>query len=80
MKGDNDARSRGGHPHPAVDAVIKGSLTASVRNPSSRIHWGAVVIGGMRKPCGAQYCHSSLTATGPLIVPNRCPERPLSDR
>lgn len=32
---------------PAVDAVVKGSLTASIRNPSSRIHWGAVVIGGL---------------------------------
>ncbi len=30
---------------PAVEAVANGSLVASVRNPSSRIHWGAVLIG-----------------------------------
>lgn len=32
---------------PAVEAVANGSLVASVRNPSSRIHWGAVLIGWM---------------------------------
>jgi ribose transport system substrate-binding protein len=32
---------------PAVEAVANGQLVASVRNPSSRIHWGAVVIGWM---------------------------------
>jgi len=32
---------------PAIDAVVKGSLIASIRNPSCRIHWGAVVIGGL---------------------------------
>ncbi|HXV41694.1 MAG TPA: sugar ABC transporter substrate-binding protein [Anaerolineae bacterium] len=31
----------------AITAVKDGTLLTSVRNPSCRIHWGAVVIGGM---------------------------------
>ncbi|GAB4412071.1 MAG: sugar ABC transporter substrate-binding protein [Anaerolineae bacterium] len=32
---------------PAITAVKDGTLLTSVRNPSCRIHWGAVVIGAM---------------------------------
>ena len=56
---------------PAVDAVIKGSLTASIRNPSSRIHWGAVVIGGLVAGgfVKAAEVPKYILTDGPLVTP-----------
>jgi ribose transport system substrate-binding protein len=56
---------------PAVDAVVKGSLTASVRNPSSRIHWGAVVIGGLVAGgvMKASEVPKYILTDGPLVTP-----------
>jgi ribose transport system substrate-binding protein len=56
---------------PAVDAVVKGSLTASIRNPSSRIHWGAVVIGGLVAGgvMKAADVPKYILTDGPLVTP-----------
>lgn len=56
---------------PAVDAVVKGSLAASVRNPSSRIHWGAVVIGGLVAggAIKAAEVPKYILTDGPLVTP-----------
>jgi ribose transport system substrate-binding protein len=56
---------------PAVDAVVKGSLAASVRNPSSRIHWGAVVIGGLVAGgvIKAADVPKYILTDGPLVTP-----------
>jgi len=56
---------------PAVEAVVNGSLTASIRNPSCRIHWGAVVIGaliagGMMKAADVP---KYILTDGPLVTP-----------
>ena len=56
---------------PAVEAVVKGSLTASIRNPSSRIHWGAVVIGGLVAGgvIKASEVPKDILTDGPLVTP-----------
>lgn len=56
---------------PAVEAVVKGSLTASIRNPSSRIHWGAVVIGGLvaSGQIKAADVPKYILMDGPLVTP-----------
>jgi ribose transport system substrate-binding protein len=30
---------------PAIQAVLNGSMAATVRNPSGRVHWGALMVG-----------------------------------
>jgi ribose transport system substrate-binding protein len=60
---------------PAVDAVLNGTLTASIRNPSCRIHWGAVVIGamvagGMMKAADVP---KYILTDGPLVTPKIAP-------
>jgi ribose transport system substrate-binding protein len=56
---------------PAVDAVVKGSLTASIRNPSCRIHWGAVLIGGLVAggAMKASDVPKYILTDGPLVTP-----------
>lgn len=53
---------------PAVEAVVGGSLTTSVRNPSCRIHWGAVVIGAMAAT-GVTGIPKYILTDGPLVTP-----------
>lgn len=53
---------------PAVDAVINGSLAASVRNPSCRIHWGALVIGALAAT-GVKDVPKYILTDGPLVTP-----------
>jgi ribose transport system substrate-binding protein len=53
---------------PAVQAVLDGSLAATVRNPSSRIHWGAVVIGALAAT-GVKEIPKYILTDGPLVTP-----------
>jgi ribose transport system substrate-binding protein len=53
---------------PAVQAVLDGSLAATVRNPSSRIHWGAVVIGAL-VATGVKDVPKYILTDGPLVTP-----------
>lgn len=57
---------------PAVQAVLDGSLAATVRNPSSRIHWGAVVIGALAAT-GATGIPKYILTDGPLVTPKIAP-------
>jgi ribose transport system substrate-binding protein len=52
---------------PAVQAVLDGSLAATVRNPSSRIHWGAVVIGALAAT-GTKNVPKYILTDGPLVT------------
>jgi ribose transport system substrate-binding protein len=52
---------------PAVQAVLDGSLAGTVRNPSSRIHWGAVVIGALAAT-GAKNIPKYILTDGPLVT------------
>jgi ribose transport system substrate-binding protein len=52
---------------PAVEAVANGQLVASVRNPSSRIHWGAVVIGWLAAN-GEKNIPSYILMDGPVVT------------
>jgi ribose transport system substrate-binding protein len=53
---------------PAVEAVASGGLIASVRNPSSRIHWGAVVIGWLAAN-GETNIPKYILMDGPVVTP-----------
>ena len=53
---------------PAIEAVGNGALLASVRNPSSRIHWGAVLIGALAAT-GVKDIPKYILTDGPLITP-----------
>jgi ribose transport system substrate-binding protein len=59
----------------ALNAVADGRLLASVRNPSGRIHWGALVIGAMvasGQVQGDQVPKYILT-DGPVVTPKNAP-------
>jgi ribose transport system substrate-binding protein len=51
----------------AIKAVQEGSLLTSVRNPSCRIHWGAVVIGALAAINGKDSIPSYVLMDGPVI-------------
>jgi len=53
---------------PAVQAVLDGSLAATVRNPSCRIHWGAVVIGALAAT-GVKDIPKYILTDGPVVTP-----------
>lgn len=57
---------------PAVQAVLDGSLAATVRNPSSRIHWGAVVIGALAAT-GVKDIPKYILTDGPLVTQKIAP-------
>jgi ribose transport system substrate-binding protein len=57
---------------PAVQAVLDGSLAATVRNPSSRIHWGAVVIGALAAT-GIRDIPKYILTDGPLVTQKIAP-------
>ncbi|HRW08276.1 MAG TPA: sugar ABC transporter substrate-binding protein [Caldilineaceae bacterium] len=52
---------------PALDAVIDGRLVTSVRNPSCRIHWGALVIGALAAT-GTTDIPGYILTDGPLVT------------
>jgi ribose transport system substrate-binding protein len=52
---------------PAVQAVLDGSLAATVRNPSCRIHWGALVIGALAAT-GAKNIPKYILTDGPVVT------------
>src|SRR5215217_7592570 len=52
---------------PAVQAVLDGSLAATVRNPSCRIHWGAVVIGALAAT-GVKDIPKYILTDGPVVT------------
>jgi ribose transport system substrate-binding protein len=51
----------------AIRAVSEGTLLTSVRNPSSRIHWGALLIGAMAAT-GATGIPKYILMDGPVIT------------
>ncbi len=51
----------------AIKAVKEGTLLTSVRNPSARIHWGAVVIGAMAAS-GVTGIPKYILMDGPVIT------------
>ena len=53
---------------PALDAVLDGRLLTSVRNPSCRIHWGALVIGALAAT-GTTDIPKYILTDGPLVTP-----------
>ena len=57
---------------PAIQAVIDGSLAATVRNPSCRIHWGAVVIGALAAT-GVKDIPKYILTDGPVVTPKIAP-------
>jgi len=57
---------------PAVQAVLDGSLAATVRNPSCRIHWGAVVIGALAAT-GVKDIPKYILTDGPVVTPKIAP-------
>ena len=52
---------------PALDAVLDGRLLTSVRNPSCRIHWGALVIGALAAT-GVKDIPKYILTDGPLVT------------
>ena len=52
---------------PAIQAVIDGSMVATVRNPAGRIHWGALVI-GILAANGAKDIPDYILADGPVVT------------
>lgn len=52
---------------PAIQAVIDGSLAATVRNPSNRIHWGALVIGALAAT-GVKDIPKYVLTDGPVVT------------
>jgi ribose transport system substrate-binding protein len=51
----------------AITAVKEGTLLTSVRNPSCRIHWGAVVIGAMAAS-GVKDIPKYILMDGPVVT------------
>jgi ribose transport system substrate-binding protein len=52
---------------PAIQAVIDGSLAATVRNPSCRIHWGALVLGALAAT-GVKDLPKYVLTDGPVVT------------
>jgi ribose transport system substrate-binding protein len=52
---------------PAIEAVGNGSLLTTVRNPSGRIHWGALMIGIMAAT-GVKDIPKYILADGPVVT------------
>jgi ribose transport system substrate-binding protein len=52
---------------PAIQAVVDGSLAATVRNPSCRIHWGAVVLGALAAT-GVKDLPKYVLTDGPVVT------------
>ena len=57
---------------PALDAVADGRLLTSVRNPSCRIHWGALVIGALAAT-GVKDIPKYILTDGPLVTQKNAP-------
>jgi ribose transport system substrate-binding protein len=51
---------------PAIQAVINGSMVTTVRNPSGRIHWGALLI-GILAANGTKNIPGYILADGPIV-------------
>jgi ribose transport system substrate-binding protein len=51
----------------AIKAVKEGTLLTSVRNPSCRIHWGALVIGAMAAT-GVTNIPAYILMDGPVVT------------
>ncbi|HET9221719.1 MAG TPA: hypothetical protein VFO07_04410, partial [Roseiflexaceae bacterium] len=57
---------------PAVQAVLDGSLAATVRNPSCRIHWGALIIGALAAT-GTKNIPKYILMDGPVVTTKNGP-------
>jgi len=57
---------------PAIQAVMNGTMVATVRNPSGRIHWGALVI-GILASSGVKDIPKYILADGPVVTPDNAP-------
>ncbi len=52
---------------PAIQAVIDGSLLTTVRNPSGRIHWGALMV-GILAANGVKDIPGYILTDGPVVT------------
>jgi ribose transport system substrate-binding protein len=52
---------------PAIQAVIDGAMTATVRNPACRVHWGAMLV-GILAATGARDIPGSILTDGPTVT------------
>jgi ribose transport system substrate-binding protein len=52
---------------PAIQAVINGTMVTTVRNPSGRIHWGALMI-GIQATNGIKDIPNYILADGPIVT------------
>jgi ribose transport system substrate-binding protein len=52
---------------PAIEAVMNGSMVATIRNPAGRIHSGAVMV-GMQAANGMKNIPKYILADGPLVT------------
>jgi ribose transport system substrate-binding protein len=57
---------------PAIQAVIDGSIVTTVRNPSGRIHWGALMVGALAAN-GEKNIPDYILADGPLVTQQNGP-------
>lgn len=57
---------------PAIQAVIDGTMVATVRNPAGRIHWGALVI-GILASTGVKNIPKYILADGPVVTTKNGP-------
>ncbi len=57
---------------PAIRAVINGSLVTTVRNPSGRIHWGALFV-GILAANGIKDIPAYILADGPTVTQQNGP-------
>lgn len=64
---------------PALEAVLEGRMTATVRNPSCRIHGGALIAGvaavvsGEKTGSGAGTIPKNIIADGPVVTKANAP-------
>ena len=56
----------------AIQAVIDGKMVATVRNPSGRIHWGALMI-GILASTGVKDIPKYILADGPVVTQRNGP-------
>ena len=52
---------------PAIHAVIEGTMTATVRNPSCRVHWGAIFV-GILAATGVRNIPGSIVMDSPTVT------------